>query len=153
MTAMEMVGTFKDPSGVSRNFTLTTNPDQLVRGEIRQQVAGQDFPADSHFDMFVELVVPISGTLVERARNFTSARVHAPIDCIPPREEAALDGMLRSPMLKVGLREFRKVTHSVIERYLEATVRLTSNITGLPYADLIQITHRPFFVEPVPPQC
>lgn len=127
MTLMNMQGTFTDPTGFSRDFTLTTHRDKKVTGKIKQQVAGQDFPADSHLDLFVELVVPINPFIVERPFNQVSARLQGPINCIPPREEetARVDG----------------------------PIRLTSNLSGLPYADLLQIIHRPFFDQPDPPLC
>ena len=59
--------------------TVIESPTLVSSGEIRQQVAGHDFPAESFFDVFFEIeTVPM--TLF----NKTAMRMEALIDAIPP---------------------------------------------------------------------
>jgi hypothetical protein len=61
LVAMELTGTFQ-----SQPITVRLQPQRSSRGEVRAQGTTDDFPADSFFDVFVEVDVPGLGLLVNR---------------------------------------------------------------------------------------
>ena len=75
ITAMNLVG--MSPAGP---VTLRQSQTRASRGVVEQQSKGADFPADSFFDVFVEIEVAGLG----RVHNEEPVRVEAVIDAIPP---------------------------------------------------------------------
>ena len=75
ITAMNLVG--MSPAGP---LTLRQSQTRASRGLVEQQSKGADFPADSFFDVFVEIEVAGLG----RVHNEEPVRVAAVIDAIPP---------------------------------------------------------------------
>ena len=73
--AMNLVG--MSPAGP---VTLRQSQTRASRGVVEQQAKGADFPADSFFDVFVEIEVAGLG----RLHNEAPVRVEAVIDAIPP---------------------------------------------------------------------
>ncbi len=60
-------------------IAITESPTRTSAGVVQQQEPGTDFPADSFFDVFVEIETPL-GTL----HNETAIRLSATIDALPP---------------------------------------------------------------------
>lgn len=113
--SMALVGKFDDAIGIQKDFTMRTQPGERSIGEIKQQYSGTNFPANSSFNMLIQMEFPFF-QITEVVFNKTAAKISASINSIPP-----------------------------IVEYGEATVKLTSKLTGLPYADLLNVTHDPFF--------
>ena len=59
------------------------SPDNQSMGEVRQREKGQDFPADSFFDVFVEIEVPDLGLTLH---NQEPLRMAAELNGLPPAE-------------------------------------------------------------------
>ena len=74
LVAMDLTG--PSPFG---SLHLRESPSRPSLGQIRQQTAGQDFPADSFFDVFVEMETPL-GLL----HNEQPVRMTAAIGSLPP---------------------------------------------------------------------
>ncbi|MCX6030340.1 MAG: DUF6073 family protein [Chloroflexi bacterium] len=66
--------------GPSGPLNVRESPSLPSRGRIVQQAQGADFPADSFFDVFVEMDIPGVGTL----HNAEPVRMQAVINAIPP---------------------------------------------------------------------
>ncbi len=62
IVAMELRGTasFGD-------FIVALNPDKESKGMVEQQEAGEDFPADSYFDVWVQVELPASSSFLPRS--------------------------------------------------------------------------------------
>lgn len=60
-------------------LAIRQNPDRPSTGQVRQQDAGLDFPADSFFDVFVE--VEVAGTVLE---NRMPVHMENVINSLPP---------------------------------------------------------------------
>jgi hypothetical protein len=73
---MELTGT--SPFGP---ITVRQSPDDASVGEVRQQSAGEDFPATSFFDVFVEIELPDMNLT---ARNEEPLRMEARLSDLPP---------------------------------------------------------------------
>lgn len=59
------------------------SPDQPSTGEVRQQEAGQDYPAASFFDVFVEVELPEQNLVLH---NEEPMRMEATLSGLPPAE-------------------------------------------------------------------
>lgn len=68
VVAMQLEGDF-----LGQDVTVRASPDRSSVGEVRAQGAGDDFPADSFFDVFVEVELGALGVLV----NLEPVRVQA----------------------------------------------------------------------------
>lgn len=64
-------------------ITIIESPSKASTGAIRQQIAGTDFPADSFFDVFVEIQTTLSPP-VHTLHNDDPAIMNTAIDHIPP---------------------------------------------------------------------
>jgi hypothetical protein len=77
LVAMDLRGT----DAVFGEVRVQLDPTKSSVGEVRAQNAGADFPADSFFDVFVVVTVPLTGELV----NLVPVRVEAQgIQKLPP---------------------------------------------------------------------
>jgi len=68
-------------------LTVRVNPDKSSTGMVEQQEPGKDFPADSFFDVFVQVELPSSGgDNVVLALNEQPLRLEAELSDLPPGE-------------------------------------------------------------------
>jgi hypothetical protein len=75
MLAMDMTGS----SSVFGPIHVRESPSRPSLGQIRQQSPGTDFPADSFFDIFVEI-----DTAMGTVHNEQPIVMHSQIGCLPP---------------------------------------------------------------------
>ena len=79
MVSMELTGTSSFGTILVRQ-----SPRNRSFGEVRQQEVGEDFPADSFFDIFVEIQLVDLGWTAENA--FDPLRLEATLTALPPAE-------------------------------------------------------------------
>ncbi len=86
---------------------MRESPIRDSRGQIRQQSAGADFPADSFFDVFVEIDTPF-GTL----SNLKPIRLQATINQLPPFQTEYTPPALAGVALYLNSRQVGVLTHA-----------------------------------------
>lgn len=91
LTAMSLTGMSPTPNGVPISMTL--NPEKLSMGYTKQQKAGQDFPAQSFFDVFVDIT--IGG---ETYQNALADNLTAVLAGIPPPNGTIFRGPASGPL-------------------------------------------------------
>ena len=69
-------------------LTVRLNPDESSTGMVEQQQPGEDFPADSFFDVFVQVELPsANGGNTVVAKNEEPLRMVAELTDLPPGED------------------------------------------------------------------
>jgi hypothetical protein len=95
------------------------SPDKQSTGEVRQQEPGQDFPADSFFDIFVEIELPDLGLTLH---NEEGLRMSAELSDLPPGDGDSYRGEDDRPLYTpAGLQVGRIVDALHIPNPPEAT--------------------------------
>ena len=95
-------------------ITLRESPSLPSPGVIRAQQPGSDFPADSFFDVFVEIEIGgPGGTLVHNGPE-DPFRMEAEINCLPPYGRNYLPAVaLATPLLDPDGNQIGTLTHAI----------------------------------------
>ncbi len=101
--AMSLTGT-----AFGANIKMTESPTLNSGGQIKAQNSSNSFPADSFFDVFVEIDTPIG-----RLHNNDPLTMRQIIDCIPPYRAIYLPAVtLTLPLFNGQGQEVARLTHA-----------------------------------------